>query len=100
MDNHRPFAEDLPLDPYANNKDIPLSELTPDDPETTARNIITENLIPAVNSIVQMALYGKSESMRFKAATWIAEHQLGKPGGAGESNDVWGKLLSDIRKKS
>lgn len=94
------FAEDFDPDPFkGSNADIPLSELVKDSPEDAARALLTESLVPAVNALVQIALYGKTEPIRFKAATWIIEHKLGRAPAGTEGKDVWDKLLTDISKK-
>ena len=61
-----------------------------------ARRMFREGLIPAVQSIIDLAAYGKNESTRLSASRYIVERNLGKVADRLLTNDAWSELLGEI----
>jgi hypothetical protein len=82
-------------DPYQH---MPMSEIVADNAEDCANAIFKEALVAAATSIVNMASHADSENLRFKAAQYVVERNLGTIPKGGESTDMWDKFLSDVSK--
>ena len=48
------------------------------DDVVTAARVFRENAVPAAQSIVHLALYSGNESLRFRAAQYVIERNMGR----------------------
>ena len=61
-----------------------------------ARRLLREALVPAVQSIIDLAAYGKAERIRLDAAKYITERNLGKVADKLSIGSDWIELLGEI----
>lgn len=65
-----------------------------------ANQIFREGLVPAAQSIVHTAAYGSTERIKFEAAKYVVERNLGKVTEKLANKDQWQDLLADIKATS
>ena len=66
------------------------------DEETVARKMFREGLVPATQTLIALATYGKSEKTRLDAAKYIVERNIGRITDKLQLDDAWSNLLADI----
>lgn len=65
-------------------------------PEEMAKAMLQDALIGSVQSIVTTALNAPNDRLRFEAAKYITEWNLGKPGDKGAPTDLWEQLQKEL----
>jgi hypothetical protein len=61
-----------------------------------AREMFREALIPAVKSIVDLATFDSNSKLRFEAAKYVVERNLGKVADKLQMGTMWDELFSEI----
>jgi hypothetical protein len=76
------------LDPSATEEDLAL-------------RILREGLVPAAQSIVHLAAYSASESVKLSAAKYVIDRNLGPIAKAGNNGDedMWQTLIDTIMRQ-
>jgi hypothetical protein len=65
-------------------------------PEDAAKELLRENLVPAVQEVVNLAAYAKNERIRFEASKYVLERNLGKLADKLPIGDMWDTLFAEI----
>ena len=74
-------------------------QLAPDESEEQiAKKLFRENLVTATQAICHLAVYGMNEKLRFDAAKYVVERNLGPAGYDGGVKDPIEDLIADIIK--
>lgn len=68
--------------------------------ESIAKRLFRENLIQATQAICHLAVYGLNEKLRFDAAKYVVERNLGPAGYDGGVRDPIEDLIAEIVKSS
>ena len=66
-------------------------------PEEMAKQILQENLIPSVNTLVNLAAFAENDRIRFEAARYVIERNLGKLTDRLPLGDMWEQLFKEIK---
>ena len=64
--------------------------------EEVSRRIFREGLVPATQAIVHLANYGTNDNVRFRAATYVVERNLGPIASGLGKDEEWEALVKNI----
>jgi hypothetical protein len=66
-------------------------------PEEAAKQMFLEGLVPATQTLVNLAINGNTEKVRLEASRYIVERNLGKLVERLPIGDMWEQLLKEIQ---
>jgi hypothetical protein len=86
----------MPLEDDAANLAAYEYELS-DSAEKVAKHILREGLVEAARSVIHMAEHAESEGLRFKAAAYVIERNLGPVAKGVGDKAGWEELFGELK---
>lgn len=87
--------DDLPTD----DELVGLTGLERKSATSEAEDMLEEALVPAVQSVIDLATSSDKDNIRLQAATYIIDRKLGRIS-SGKLPGDWAKLLEEIEEKA